>query len=287
MPAFRHILFPVDFSDRSELVRPLVKSLAQQSNARLTLMHVVQIPTGWYGGVDGGYPILFDLPQMEAAALKELGTFLGDESLVTSTVASVGDPAVEISRYAAANHVDLIMMPTHGYGKFRNLLLGSVTAKVLHDAQCAVWTAAHTENPEVTKHLELKSIMAAIDLSDGSVDLIRHYAKLAIDFQAKLRLVHALPDSGVDVRYGLDPQFRLFIAQSARDRIAEMQTQAGTKFEVCMEEGSVSKIVCASALHHEADLVLLGRDTIRAPFGQLRTNAYSIIRDSPCPVLSV
>jgi len=284
--AFRHILFPVDFSDRSELVRPLVKALAQECNARLTLMHVVQIPTGWYGGVDGGYPILFDLPQMEAAALKELRTFL-DESLVTGTVASVGDPAVEISRYAAANHVDLIMMPTHGYGKFRNLLLGSVTAKVLHDARCAVWTAAHTEDPAVTKHLELKNIMAAIDLSDGSVDLIRHYAELANDFEATLRLVHALPDSGADVRYGLDPQFRLFVAETTRKRIAEMQAQAGTSFDVCLEEGSVSKVVCAAALHHEADLVFLGRDTIRGPFGQLRTNAYSIIRDSPCPVLSV
>ena len=53
-------------------------------------------------------------------------------------------------KWAKANQIDLIMMPTHGYGRFRALLLGSVTAKVLHDADCPVWTAVHRE--EVMAH---------------------------------------------------------------------------------------------------------------------------------------
>ncbi len=36
-------------------------------------------------------------------------------------------------------------MPTHGYGPFRRFILGSVTAKVLHDADCPVWTGVHLE----------------------------------------------------------------------------------------------------------------------------------------------
>ncbi len=36
--------------------------------------------------------------------------------------------------------LDLIMMPTHGGRHFRSLLIGSVTAKVLHDVRCPVWT---------------------------------------------------------------------------------------------------------------------------------------------------
>jgi nucleotide-binding universal stress UspA family protein len=36
----------------------------------------------------------------------------------------------------------LIMMPTRGYAPFRSLLLGSVTAMVLLDAPCPVWTGA-------------------------------------------------------------------------------------------------------------------------------------------------
>src|SRR5207245_2957797 len=64
--------------------------------------------------------------------------------LAAGAIVSLGDPAAEITHYAEKNQVDLIMMPTHGYGRFRNMLLGSVTAKVLHDAHCPIWTAAHT-----------------------------------------------------------------------------------------------------------------------------------------------
>jgi hypothetical protein len=51
MPGFHHILFPIDFSDRCRAVGPFVNSLAERFDARLTLMHVVQIPAGWYGGL--------------------------------------------------------------------------------------------------------------------------------------------------------------------------------------------------------------------------------------------
>lgn len=283
MSGFRHILFPVDFSDRCHQVRPFVKALAQQFDSKITLMHVVQIPTGWYGGVDGGYPILFDLPAMEDSARQELDGFFETPA---EKIVKAGDPATEITKFAEQNSVDLIMMPTHGYGKFRSLLLGSVTAKVLHDAKCPVWTATHTDNPELPKHLAAKSIMGAIDATPESLNLIKKYAGLANAFQATLRLVHALPDSSVDLRYGLDPQFRRFLAKSVRDDVARMQSEAGTSFEVCMEEGSVSKIVREAALHHDADLIVIGRGTLRETFGPLRTNSYAIIRDAPCPVLS-
>lgn len=41
-----------------------------------------------------------------------------------------GDPARAIAEYPTANGVDLIAIPTHVYGLFRRMLLGSVTATV-------------------------------------------------------------------------------------------------------------------------------------------------------------
>jgi nucleotide-binding universal stress UspA family protein len=54
-----------------------------------------------------------------------------------------GDPAPRIVEWAARENPDLIMMATHGCGPFRRLLLGSVTAKVLHDTDRLVWTGVH------------------------------------------------------------------------------------------------------------------------------------------------
>ena len=54
-----------------------------------------------------------------------------------------GNPAHEIVKAARDHNVNLIAMSTH---KLRSvltpLLLGSVTAKVLHETDCLVWTGA-------------------------------------------------------------------------------------------------------------------------------------------------
>jgi len=285
MPRFQHILFPVDFSDRCIAVRPFVRSIAQRFHSRLTILNVVHIPTVCYGGLDAGFPMMIDIPEMQRAAKNELHTVFEDD--LAEKVVTVGDPALEITHFADQNQIDLIMMPTHGYGKFRSLLLGSVTAKVLHDAACPVWTATHTDDPELAKHRECKSIMAAIELTPETIPLIRRYKDLACDFNAKLRLVHAVPSASADAIYGLDDDFRRFLFQSPRQEIARMQIEAGTDFEVCMEGGAVSRIVREAALHHDADMVVIGRGTLHETFGQLRSNAYAIIRDAPCPVLTI
>ena len=55
------------------------------------------------------------------------------EDLKVRCVLFDGDPAEAIVEFARSEKIDLIAMPTHGYGGFRRLLIGSVTAKVLHD----------------------------------------------------------------------------------------------------------------------------------------------------------
>src|ERR1700692_2181975 len=119
MQTFSHILFPVDFSARSAAALPIVTSWAQRFHARVTLVHTVQIPITAYGGPDA-YPVIIDTEAIEAGARRRLEqiAFPGAERLV-----KVGDPAFEIVEFAEKNGVDLIMMPTHGYGAFRSLLV--------------------------------------------------------------------------------------------------------------------------------------------------------------------
>lgn len=289
MPIFKHILFPVDFSDRCYAIRPFVASMARQHDARVTLMHVIQIPTGWYSGMETPYPILFDISAMKQKAQKELDVFFEspEHAIKKEFVVEDGDPAEHIVSYAEKTGVDLVMMPTHGYGRFRNLLLGSVTSKVLHDAKCAVWTAAHMEDLATAGHPECQSILCAVDLEKENVRLIRAAGDLARDYAAKLRLVHAVSATEALPDKYLNSGFREFLFQTNREAIANLQEQASTNFEVCMEGGAVSAVVGAAARHHDADLVIIGRGRMYERFGHLRTNAYAIIRDAPCPVLSL
>jgi nucleotide-binding universal stress UspA family protein len=281
MQTFRHILFPVDFSARSAAALPIVSSWAQRFQAQVTLFHIMQIPIGAYGGPDA-YPVIIDTQAVEASARKRLEQveFPGAKKLV-----KIGDPAFEIVEYAEKNSVDLIMMPTHGYGAFRSLLLGSVAAKVLHDARCAVWTSAHTE--DFAGHTEIRSILCAVEIGQGAVELVRAASELAQSCQANLRLVHAVVVDETRPEKYLEADLTAALVKMSREEIADIQQHAGTSLEVSVEAGAVSRVVRDAVKEFDADLVVSGRGKLHATFGRLRSNGYAIIRDSPCPVLSV
>src|SRR5579871_2714058 len=146
MPLIKHILFPVDFSAQGALAVPYVQAFAKQFGAKLTLLSVV--PPIWTPPPAGAGPevgvkaaeLELDFKNRLAGAMVEEFKEFPVERIVHS-----GDPAMEIANFARANAVDLIMLPTHGYGMFRSLLIGSVAAKVLHDSEKPVWTATHAE----------------------------------------------------------------------------------------------------------------------------------------------
>ena len=171
---FRHILFPVDFSPRSYGAVPFVRALAARYRAAVTLVHVVEPPPTWVG-IDGGYAVEPDMASLKSHAEQQLATFAMDEfpHLSVTRMVEEGDPGGCISDLAHSWHVDLIMMPIHGAGRIREALLGSVTAKVLSDSPCPVWTAAHPESTAPRAPGEIRSLLCAIDLSPESRALIR------------------------------------------------------------------------------------------------------------------
>jgi nucleotide-binding universal stress UspA family protein len=290
MACFEHILFPMDFSERCRAVQPFVKSLARKFNSRLTLLHTLGVPRGFYGGVDASYPIVVDWDAMKGDAVEQMKRLLdadGSFPQPVEAVAVTGDAAAEIVDFTIANDVDLIMMPTHGYGPFRTMLLGSVTAKVLHDCDCPVWTAAHTDAPALPEHVKCDNIMCAVDTTPEAVRVIRRGVELAGVLNAKLRLIHAVPPVDHSFTTRFEDVFRADIMRLARESVAKLMHEAGANVDICMEMGPVSRVVHAAAAHHKADLVIIGHGKVHATLGRLRTNAYTIIRDAPCPVLSL
>jgi hypothetical protein len=83
-----------------------------------------------------------------------------------------GNAALDIVDHAKSERIDLIMMPTHGYGPFRALLLGSVTAKVLHDAECPVWTMIHTDKKVADPADRWRRSLCAVDITDEDVGTV-------------------------------------------------------------------------------------------------------------------
>ncbi len=290
---FKTILFPVDFSPQAYATAPHVREMAAVHRARITLYHAVQPPAPWYPP-DGGAPVIaYDPGELLSLGAEQLERFkqrnFGDlpPGVTVDSVNEQGDPGTAVVEFAERNHMDLIMMPTHGCGLFRRLLLGSVTAKVLHDSHCPVWTGVHVDEGPVNRRLNIESIVCAIDLGSETPHLIQKAMDLAVKHTATLRLLHCVPGAEARPDKYFNAEFERSLMATAREEIAALQHKLDTSFETFVEAGSVSKVVRIGALHHQADLLIVGRGVLQGTLGRLRTNTYSIIRDAPCPVLSI
>jgi nucleotide-binding universal stress UspA family protein len=291
MRAFSRILFPVDFSERCTGTLPFVREMVRQYGASLTLIHVVQIPMYWYGTMSPGAVIAWEVfPELVEKGRERLTSFAARHfagSASPGTICELGDPGDAILAHAEKIGADLIMMPTQGESPFRIFLLGSVTAKVLHRAHCAVWTGAHLEAAPATEQVHVKSILCALDLEKDADDVVHTAAELGKTFSAHVRLVHCIPAPESLPAAEFNSEFERFLADCARDQIAKLQARVETSFDVSLAAGQVAKVVRDAALAHRADLIVIGRGHVQAPLSLLRTNAFGIIRNAPCPVLSL
>lgn len=274
----RKILFPVDFSARCTNAATMVETFASHFRARLTMLHVVE-------------PIMYTDMPVDATSIAEeqLNNYLPDRFAACDVdrVLLHGDAAHKIVDFAHDGRYNLIMLPTHGYGRFRRFILGSVAAKILHDARCPVWTGAHMEHIPNHDEVRFKNVVCAIDLGKQSCQTLRWAGLFAREFSAHLTIVHAVPTAKDHPNVYCDQEWKYELVRGAKDKIAALQRSLAVEGAVSVIPDEVPFAVSTTALHNNADLLVIGRSIEDGLLGRLRTNAYSIIRQSPCPVVSV
>ena len=133
----KKILFPTDFSTHSDAGMKHATSLARDTGAKLIIVHVEEPPTAYGGG-----EMYYGIPEPDTDALQRML-----EAVVPTSPEVpyehrliIGDPATEIVRLANDEHVDMIVMGTHGRTGLSRLLMGSVAEAVVRRSDCPVFT---------------------------------------------------------------------------------------------------------------------------------------------------
>ncbi len=286
MLPFKKILFPVDYSDHCRSIVPYVQEMAGHFSAQLTLVHaygVGALPYTELAVMDPNWPE--EVRRREEQRLREFvtETFPGQH---VDSILEEGEPGRAIDKVVQHQGTDLVMMPTHGRGPVRRLLLGSVTAKVLHDVSAAVWTGAGRMVDRRPHDISYKSILCAVDLSDETEAVVRAAAALAASYHARLSLVHVveLPPPNVDVDF---TPFRKDLIDAANERLGELKKKLGIDAPHTTIDGMTADGVCQEAVQKEADLVVVGRGRAQGALSRIWSRLYAIVRESPCPVLSI
>jgi nucleotide-binding universal stress UspA family protein len=132
---FRAIIWATDGSSQAEKALPFAKGLAKASGARLIVVHVNEFIAG-----RGAGPVNFKEDQVQASIGKQVENLKRegfDASLQLAEVMA-GGAAHVIAEIASKEGADLIVAGTRGHGTLSGLLLGSVTYRLLHIANCPV-----------------------------------------------------------------------------------------------------------------------------------------------------
>jgi nucleotide-binding universal stress UspA family protein len=282
------ILLPVDFPNTSLRVIHQAAALARHFHAEIVMLHVIT-PQSRAAGVPDGGPALAAWDMLAAvikAAEKSEDRSLARElaGLHIQRILVRGDAAHAIVQMAQKEKADLIIMPSHG-SAFCQFLLGSVTAKVLHESACPVWTGAHVEDASL-QELAIRNVLCAVDVNTYDRKTVSWAARMAAEFNARLALAHVT--DGVEF-WGpggdyVNVKWKDSLVSNASEHIAALQRTAGTKAEVFIASGNVASGLCKAVSDAKADLLVTGC----YPYGgRLRTHGYATICAVPIPVLSV
>jgi universal stress protein A len=139
----RHILAPTDFSEYSKKAISDALELAQTFGAKLSLLHVVELPPYPIEGFvppTMGADLLGDLERQASAELAQVLPDAQEAKVEVTRAVAIGSPSQKIVETAEAEHVDLIVMATHGRTGLSHLLIGSVAERVVRTAPCPVLT---------------------------------------------------------------------------------------------------------------------------------------------------
>jgi nucleotide-binding universal stress UspA family protein len=141
---FKRLLVAVDASENSVRASGAALAFAEKLGAELIILHVIVTPRDTFAKISSQAAALAgyrSLAQVEGQRILDQIAKLAESGGVKVTTRLLGysnSVVQSIVEEAANEEVDLIVIGRRGLSKFKQLLLGSVSAGVVNHAHCSV-----------------------------------------------------------------------------------------------------------------------------------------------------
>jgi nucleotide-binding universal stress UspA family protein len=283
---FRNILYATDFSKAATHAIPYVKRIAKHYDANLVALHVrpptvnpMTQPTSW--------------PDEETIQKQNQGyrdqlldTFAG---IRTTALVEEGDIQSSLQEAIAKNHTDLVVIGTRGRTGLGKVLMGSVAEEIFRTVTCPVLTVGPNSDASRGADGQIREILYATDLASPSPASAAYAVSLAQEFQARLILLHVIPESKPGELVSAHD-----VMQAAKDLLRKLvpaEAEAWCTPEFFVERGNPADRILELAHLRESGLIVLGiRSEEGVPGAATHlpiATAHKIVSHAKCPVLTV
>jgi nucleotide-binding universal stress UspA family protein len=295
--AVKNVLFATDFSPTSESALPYAAAICRRFGSTLHTVHVLSDASLLMltGGVD--YVSMGTIYEDAQAEAKERLDQVSErvEDIPHRNYVRHGQVWKSLAGVIEENDVDLVVVGTHGRGGLGKLLLGSVAEDILRHAACPVLTvgpkvSGRAKLPEFSRRdlappeLELQQIVFATNFARNAALVASDAVSLAVDFRARLTLMHVIEDY---TRLGREPgpiEDNLNRLRELIPRNAQLQYTP----ETLLEFGHAPERILKAAYEREADMIILGARSPEVGTTHLPwSTAHHVIAKARCPVLTI
>jgi nucleotide-binding universal stress UspA family protein len=139
---FKKILYPVDFSEYTDEILEYAVAVAKQFGAELHLLHVIpnlNYFTPYESFLTPENMVAIE-QNVETEVNRDMDKITGSLDIPVKRAIKTGVTFMEIIDYIKTEHIDLVIMGTHGRSGIEHILIGSVAEKIVRKAPCPVLT---------------------------------------------------------------------------------------------------------------------------------------------------
>jgi len=268
------IVFPIDFSQFSEIAFETAQYLAKVYEGELFILHVLEAPVGparLLGGFNES-----DARKEATKMIEEYFAKHGDDSIPFTPVVKVGKAHRQIVKAATELNANAVVMGTHGASGFQELFAGSNASRVISHAPCPVITIR--QEPD---HLDYKKILVPLDLTRETGEKLKLSVEFAEVFGGELVVMSVLQNEDPEVKKRLNKRLKMAV-----DYVRKHNVMVSSSLIVSKD--SLSDTVTKYGEEIGADLIVIMTQQEKAwRESILGTQATRVVNHSNIPVLSI
>lgn len=227
----KKILVPTDFSLRANSALSVAVSIAKQTDAEITLLHIIEVPAqavggagsdfiGTAGGIGAGsvedneeimrVPYMVNLIKYTRGKIEELKEKYSDVTIHEKVV--FDRVHKHIYHFVEDNNVDLVVMGSNGAAGMDEIIVGSNTERVVRHLNIPVLTIK-SEVGDFTP----RNIVFASDFEHKSEETVNFLKLMQKLYGSTVHLVKVITPNNFETSTTTEKRIQDFIAQSNLD----------------------------------------------------------------------
>lgn len=184
----KKILVPTDFSACAKNAEKYALFLAQKIDAELVFLHVINTPVDWSKLTKEQENLFPDAQEAIAQAKQKLSDLLKQAESIgikSRKILIFNNTNEKIHRFVEDEHIDIVVMGSHGVYGFKDYILGTNTYSMLRNSKVPVFVVK-----SLPAKLKLDTIVIATNFREETGPTFRDIENLAEILRVKLKVLY-------------------------------------------------------------------------------------------------